>query len=306
MSQYNSAGFKPSINASDHYLVYPPYYCHVLWLDVQKPIRYDVPPQLESCFGFWTQFCVHEYLTLALEHLLAAVLDVAGSESTGVPVKSIYEAFAGPDFKSTLEPIFGDVTRPYLLLRRLKTVTVPTTLACLEAQKTLGATSKRSEWSLVDLADGAPQVSAAVAAAILSVLFAKWRNAPNQCSGYINSNAGPNLHAGTVLPQLDSWLDPKLSWPVAFRRLIEPFVLEQHDRIMYEKGKLESCWLHRTEGRILKDQDYKPDFRSSRHWNCVRIMKDIGLLNIDNKGAVSITKEGRQALSRVLKDDAIR
>lgn len=305
VSQYNEAGIFPPLSNRDDYLVLLPYYYQRLLSDGKKAIPYSPPPQLEICFGFWKQFCVHQYLTQALEHLLTAVLEIAGSESSGVPLESICEMLCrGDDFTSTLEPLFGDCDRPNLLLKRIKLTEVPSELACLQAQNTLGASSKLSEYALLNLDGANPQVNAAMGTAVLCVLFAKWRNSPNRFSSYISSNAGHNLSVATVLPQLDEWLMPDLKWPTALARIIDLFVLQQHDRVMYEKGKLESCWLHNVEGRIVKDQDYSPVFRASRHWNCVRIMNDLGLVNLDEDGVISMTKEGRQALSRVLKDDA--
>ena len=87
---------------------------------------------------------------------------------------------------------------------------------------------------------------------------------------------------------------------------MEPFVLDQHDRVMYEKGRLESCWLHRLDGKIHKDQDYLPVFRASRHWNCVRILRDLGLLEFGANDEISITADGRRQLSRILKTDGTR
>ena len=84
---------------------------------------------------------------------------------------------------------------------------------------------------------------------------------------------------------------------------MEPFVLDQHDRVMYEKGRLESCWLHRLDGKIHKDQDYQPVFRSSRHWNSVRILRDIGLLDFGPDNEITITADGQRQLDRILKSD---
>ena len=88
------------------------------------------------------------------------------------------------------------------------------------------------------------------------------------------------------------------------KSLIEPFVLDHHDCVMYEKGRLESCWLHRLDGKIHKDQDYQPVFRASRHWNCVRILRDIGLLDFGSTNEISITSDGRRQLGRILRSNA--
>jgi hypothetical protein len=56
------------------------------------------------------------------------------------------------------------------------------------------------------------------------------------------------------------------------------------------------------DGQLTKDQDYRPVFRSSRHPNCVRILRDIGFLKIADD-EISITTDGRRALARILSSD---
>jgi hypothetical protein len=299
---YNRAGFKPPVGDTDKYLVRPPYYYDVLWPEQRKTLSYDLPPALSACHGFWKQFCVHQYLTQGLEHLLTAVLETVDTKAGGMEAESVSKALSGRDFTSKLRSIFGDSERPEMVLKRLKISAKPSELACRHAQETYGAGNKLSEERILNFADGTSQGNAALAVAILAVLFAKWRNYSDRFSQYIFNNAGQNLCAPPVLNSIDEWLEPSLSWQVALMHLIEPFILQQHDRVMYEKGKLESCWFHWVDGKIVKDQDYSPGFRASRHWNCVMIMTDLGLLNIDDKGGISVTAEGRGVLSRLLKD----
>jgi len=179
---------------------------------------------------------------------------------------------------------------------------VPSEEHCRLARAKIGATSNKSERALVGR-DGKPGEVAAAAVGLLGILYSKWRGARNEFARYIGTKAGSNLWTGIVLPALDRWFRPDLDWKSALASLIEPFVLDQHDRVMYEKGRLESCWLHRLDGKIHKDQDYEPVFRASRHWNCVRILRDIGLLEFGFDDEISITPDGRRQLSRILKAD---
>jgi hypothetical protein len=180
--------------------------------------------------------------------------------------------------------------------------TVPSEDRCRAARTDIGATSNKSEWSLVDR-DGKPEEVAAAAVGLLVVLYSKWRSTRNEFARYIGTKAGSNLWTGIVLPALDLWFHADLDWKSAFASLMEPFVLDQHDRVMYEKGRLESCWLHRLDGKIHKDQDYQPVFRSSRHWNSVRILRDIGLLDFGPDNEITITADGQRQLGRILKSD---
>ncbi len=137
---------------------------------------------------------------------------------------------------------------------------------------------------------------------LLAVLYGKWRGvSTDHAFAYVATHARQELWMGTVLPYLDSWVDESTTWQVALQNLIEPFIFKQHDRIMYEKGKLDSCWLERREGRIIKVQDYDPVWRSSRHLNAVRIMRDLGLVRFGNENGLSLTARGKKILERSLK-----
>jgi len=297
---YAKAKFKPPLKSVDHYMVYQPYYYGMLSID-GGPVPYELPPQFKVCHGFWKQFCVHEYITQALEFLLYAVLEALNVDAAGMTTDQIREVLLGTKFNATLVGIFGKAFSPTELLHSLGVSSVPTEDGCLKAQRTIRASSSRSESALLDLADGSPEIAAAISVALLGVLYSKWRGSRGEFSRQIESKAGVNLWAGTILPTLDCWLQPATTWHFALGQLIDTFILDQHDRIMYEKGRLESCWLRRLDGKVIKDQDYSPVFRSSRHFNCVRILHDIGLLAVGADDGISITADGRQMLSRILK-----
>ena len=108
---------------------------------------------------------------------------------------------------------------------------------------------------------------------------------------------------GFVIPYLDSWLKKETTWADTLRYMIESFIINQHDRIMYEKRRLDSCWLSRVEGKLVKEQDYDPKWRSSRHGNAVTILRDLGFVEIDSDDKkISITKDGRKILQQAMSD----
>jgi hypothetical protein len=300
VSEYGKAGFRPT--SVDYYLVYPPYYYGVLWLDDEPPLPYQPPAALATCYGFWQQFCAHEYLTQALENLLYSTLEVLNLQPSGMALDDVCSHLTGQKFGATLVELFGTAATPRDLMAALEMDSVPSEEYCRAARIDIGATSSKSERALV-ARDGKPEEVAAAAVGLLAVLYSKWRGARNEFARNIGTKAGSNVWTGLVLPALDQWFRPDLDWKSAVASLMEPFVLGQHDRVMYEKGRLESCWLHRLDGKIHKDQDYQPVFRSSRHWNCVRILRDLGLLEFGPDDEISITADGRRQLSRILKTD---
>lgn len=307
VSEYENSGYLPAAgNAGvDHYLVYPPYYYGVLWRDDDVALPYRPPEALKNCYGYWQQFCAHEYLTQSLEILLHCTLETLNMQPSGMTLDDVCENLTGQDFETTLVGLFGAGSSPSGLMTALGIEAVPSADQCRAGHEEIGATSDRSEWKLAARRGKLGEVAAA-AVGLMAVLYLKWRNARNEFANQIGMKAGENLCTGRVLPELDQWLQPDLDWSSALASLIKTFVLNQHDRIMYEKGRLESCWLHRLEGKILKDQDYQPVFRSSRHWNCVRILRDVGLLEFGIDGKIAITSDGRRTLGRILKNDGTR
>jgi len=300
VSEYGKARIKAY--ESDTYLVYPAYYYGVLLTDNAIHAPYTPPDVLAPCYGFWQQFCLHEFLTQALEKLLSCILEVVNLQPSGIPLADVSAVLSGDEFRESLTERFGAGSRPAELLASLGMRAVPDDLACDEARKKIDIDSPKSEWELLNL-NGSPSKVAAAAVGILAVLYGKWRGGQNEFARYIGIQANSNLWFGEVLPALDDWLNPTLDWTTALISFLERFVLDQHDRVMYGKGRLDSCWLHRLDGKVYKDQDYRPVFRASRHWNCVRILRDLGLVDYASDNSLYVTTDGRRELNRILKSD---
>lgn len=303
ISGFNKAGFFPPLRHIDQYVVYQPYYYGVRWINSGAPIQYDIPGALATCYGFWKQFCAHEYLTQALEYLLQAVLQAVTTTPDGMSIDEIAESLTDSTFVSALEKFFRNARTPSDALKSIGINNVPSVSSCIKARQSVGVESSQSERALFEADDHEAQQSCAIGMALLAVLYSKWRNPDDASARYIGLQAGHNLWIGNILPALDNWFTPANSWKTVIKPLLQGYILDQHDRIMYEKRRLESCWLHRVDGRVLKDQDYAPEFRSSRHWNATHILQDIGLLGINKDDGLFITTDGRQMLGRVLKSN---
>ena len=197
VSEYGKAGFKPTSDNVDHYLVYPPYYYGLLWRDDEPPVPYQPPTALASCYGFWQQFCAHEYLTQALENLLYCTLETLNLQPSGMTLGDVCSNLTGQNFRSTLVDLFGTGASPRGLMSALEMGTVPSEDRCRAARTDIGATSNKSEWSLVDR-DGKPEEVAAAAVGLLVVLYSKWRSTRNEFARYIGTKAGSNLWTGIV------------------------------------------------------------------------------------------------------------
>ena len=284
----------------DEYLLYAIYY-EVLWLSDDDTPTFEKLKGHDVCYELWKQFCLHQFVTQALEYLLFAVIETVGHTVTGLSLDDTVAGLIEPTFLTTLKSLTGkDCRRPCDLLSAIDVVEAPTARSSAFAQETYKPGHSLSEAQLLISAGKSPQEATATAVVMLAVLFAKWRGkSEDTAMSYVSDRAGHQVWAGPVLRYLDTWLDPGITWTYALNELIENLVLNQHDRIMYEKRRLDSSWLHRAGGKIIKDQDYGPTWRASRFSNAVNIMADLSLVSINESREVAITREGTELVANL-------
>lgn len=305
VSEYQKHGFRANQEYLDWHLVYSPCYYDMLGPIGNWSSPYVSPKNLAFCKSLWKQFCLQQFLSQAIESLMYCVLETVATESAGLKMDTLVARILQPEYYDILKDITGQSChRPCDLLLSFGVSNIPDESASLKAQKELSLEDPRSEAQILKLEQRTPEATAARSVLILSLLYAKWRGIRHDLGhSYVESHAGVELWTKPVLLHLDYWLDEETSWGNVLQTMIDSYILNQHDRIMYEKGRLESCWLHRIEGRIFKDQDYGPRWRSSRHSNAVSILHDLGLVEVDDKGCISITAEGNSVLERSLEWD---
>jgi hypothetical protein len=304
LTEYESHGVRPDASRGhllDKHLLYAFYY-GVLWLD-GKIAPHLVPESLVFCRDMWRQFCLHQFLTQAAEGLLRAVLEALTVDPTGLTLDEVVTLVTAPAFRETLaDAAREDCQWPRDLLAAFGVRDVPDEATSTHLRNTIMPTRRLSETQTLEWKVGGAAFETARAVLLLTTLYAKWRGAGQDLAfNYVSTRAGQDLWAGSLLPALDRWLDPGLTWEEALRELIEVFILNQHDRVMYEKGKLDSSWVQRAGGRIVKEQDYKRAWRSSRHLNTVLIMRDLGLVRLSEWQKTSITPLGRKVLDQALR-----
>ena len=306
-SEYESHGVRPDASRGDildEHILYAFYY-GVLWLD-GKAVPYESPEPFAFCRDMWQQFCLQQFLTQALEGILCSVLEAVTADPAGLALDETVDSLTGDDFLNALADATGeDCSRPRDLLAALGVRDIPDAAVSARMREALAPTHHLGEAQVHGWEYGGAASETARAVMLLSTLYVKWRGAGESLAfNYVAERAGNDLWAGSLLPSLDRWLVEGLTWGEALRELVEVFVLNQHDRVMYEKGKLDSCWLQRAGGRIVKEQDYAPAWRSSRHLNAVLIMHDLGLVRLSGEREVSVTPAGRKVLARALRSSS--
>jgi len=279
-------------------LVYAPYYYGQLQFPKGKNRRVELPPAERTCVDFWQYFCLHQFVTQALENLLAAVLDIVSGELSGMTNQEICRHLTSDNFLKKLQEIHGtSCKRPYDLMRQLGvTAPSPSPSLCQHNQLHYDLSHPSSESQILDQEPSSAYDRTALAVSLFACLYAKWGGFTTDVGRYVSSNAGIEIHFATLHPYLESWFNKDKSWANVLEPILSNLIFDQHDRIMYEKGKLESCWLHRTEGKIFKDQDYLPSYRSPRANNSVSILADLGLLAIGSDSQIAVTARGNSIL----------
>lgn len=290
--------------AIDEYLLFAIYY-DVLWTSDDGIENYDKLQNHNHCYALWQQFCLHQFIGQALEYLLYSVLEAVGTDVTGKSLTNTIEKITQPAFFDRLEEVTGtNCETPQKFLSGLGIKAIPDEVFCRKQQKDVSPIHSQSEAQTFDLEEKTAEEAAAKAVLLLGTLYGKWRGMfQDNIMRLVAQHAGSEVWAQRVLPRMDDWLNPETTWEDALSDLIEEFILNQHDRIMYEKRRLDSSWLHRAGGKIIKDQDYRPNWRASRFFNAARIMADLQLIEIDEEKKISITDEGEKLLQRLVNKD---
>ncbi len=303
LSRSGEAGYYPEMGKIDEDFVYSPYYYETMKGKEGQRISYGRPEMFRFSALLWRQFCLHQYFTQALELLFFSLLEIIGQESSGLRLEEAIHRILLPSFYETLGTLLGEGgERPMNVLHSLGLSAVPNIETSERAQKKRGTGSTLSERKILALDEENSEVSAAKAVLLFGLLYAKWRGARDLAVTYVSQHVQEQLWFGNFMSSLDGWLEPSLSWAEALKMIIQTFIINQHDRVMYEKGRLESCWVSTTEGRLSKEQDYSPRWRANRHLRVITILQDLNLIDIDEDGCMSITTEGEKVLERVLKE----
>lgn len=304
-AEYERQGVQPVTGPNgelDDYLLYAFYY-KSLWLENER-IPYRPPKELGRICDLWGQFCLHQFLTQALEYLLCAVLDAVGNESNGLPLADLIGQLLDEEFFETFRELVGQrCASPHHLLTAIGVDAQPSEYDSRQLQRKLLPTHEWSEAQLLLMEWDSPGRQCSIALALLCTLYGKWRGINDEVTAVVNEVAGGALFAGRILPTLDGWSNPLRTWESALSELVDQFVIRLHDRVWLEKGKIESRWLDCSDGHIRKVQDYMPGWRSSRHFSAVRVMADLGLIKIGQDRDLSVTLRGRRVLEEALKLD---
>lgn len=264
---------------------------------------YEPAPAFAEAHAFWRQFCAHQFLVYALEEFLAGVLDALSMHPEGLTPSTLVNELVGTDFVKDLEKVLKTkCATPTALLAAVGVTKVPDAASCLAASKRFHGSAKLNEWNVCWDEKVAPKTRLGRALLLLAILYAKWRGRCDEDALLqVQEEAGKEVWLGTLFPWLDEWLESKPTWTQAIEKVLE-WTAMRHENVKFQKRKLDASWFEMANGRFVKQQDYAPSFRASRHGTAATILQDIGLIEhggLDDP--LKLTPRGRQVLDEVTK-----
>lgn len=295
-------GESDEVTLDDQLVLGPAFYGSLVDQHGKAAGPYTPPSFLAPCNDMWRQFCLHELCSWVLESALHSLLSLlADAPSAALTFDEVVASLSG----STLIERMGEFTglsssTPQSLLAELGVGDVPTSTAAQNARSKYSLSADLNEDVLMRVEAPDPATVLARALPTLALLYAKWRDGSDDGAWRsVMPMVGAELAPMSLLPRVDAWLEPTRSWREVVRSLLE-LVIANHDRIMYEKGRLEACWVHREGERLVHDQDYGLAFpaHASRHRSALGILVDLGLAAVDDEGRYGTTAEGEAVRQR--------
>lgn len=278
VAAYAATGIAIAPEMLERQLVYAPAYFGVLISEDEKTMKPWRPDAGHAvCTEGWAQFCLHQFLTMALEGMLKGMLQALVGVSSGKTVDELVAELTDARFHDYLRTAAGArCSTPRQLLAAAGVTAAPSPSECEAAQAKITYTAKMGEW-LCEAKVDTPSERCARSCLVLAVLYAKWRGSEGTIYRDLARRAGHDLVTPLVLPWLDAWLAPATTWQDALRALLVRIV-QHHDRVMYDKGRLESCWIDHRDDCLIHEQDYKPFRRATRHEQAIQILEELGLV----------------------------
>ncbi len=282
----------------DFALLFSPHYFDLTYRDAKAYVAYRPHKAWTKTRGLWRQFCAHQYLLIALENFLTALLDSLSPHVEGLSAEDLVTSFATVELTEQLTAFLKKKCRTPTELMSVLGLTAPPSLGDCQAN--------RSRWR----PDAGPNESAvleeqgdknldrmSVAILLIALLYGKWRNTEDEQWRAAANQFGSELWIGTFLPEIDTWFGPNCEWRHAIEQLVK-FVFARHEQVMFQKRKLEACWISFANNHFFKEQSLQPRFRSARHVNAVRIMYDLGLVDFEkDRNGWTISDSGSDLLA---------
>lgn len=295
-------------------------YYRTLIDEEDNPIAIDMPSQLTDIAERWRIFHFHGYLTIALEALLVGLVRVIRYNPEGRTVIQIIEAFDSLEARTLLgELLSAELSVPFMdqtpaSSLALLGIDYPNSTEDNVGASTIFGKMPAAERELSDALINKDFVSGAagplIAALLLFVLLLRHELTVDESHKGWNTQKifDPFSDVGipTVMHSLkteignDWWNRPNGE---VIARLLNRFVIRQHETMSYEKGFGGSPPFFRFDGQLVVGTDTVAEnvgAGNPRFPSAMQVLRDLRLIGEDDAGGDSLTDDGRDLLDRFL------
>lgn len=292
---------------------------NVLFVE-EEPIVLVLPTVLKDIAGRWRIFEFHNYLTASLEGLLAGLVRAIRNHPLGRTSPEVIEEFdVDPSDTDFGELISGEMSKPFLDLTPAQSLTlvgvqVPENLSgaavASEAFTERPFVERELRDLLIDEELFTSPCGPAVCALLLYSLMLRFDLSVEE--QFIGWNVGKvrNPLGDVGMPSVSRYLTNDLGsdwWHRSNRevlnRVLERFVVRQHETMSYEKGVGGSPPFFRVDGMTIVGTDTSCDeigASNPRLTSAIQMLWDLHLIENDDDGAYQLTSDGRSLLTEHL------
>lgn len=289
-----------------------------------ETVDVEVPPLLVDIGERWRMFHFHNYLTTALEALLAGLLRAIRYHPAGRTVREILDAFDTTEARSALGELLGrDLSSSFMDL----TPAASLALLGINHDRAIDGTVSRTEAfdenplaerflrdALTDMGLVSGLAGPAVAALLLYTLLLRYELSVGDVHKGWNTKKVFDPFADVAMPTVARALDTDLGqdwWSMSNRdvlsRVLNRFVIRQHETMSYEKGFGGSPPLFRVDGNVIVGSDQVRDEvlpGNPRFPSAIQVLTDLALISADSEGVRSLTDAGQSLLDTFLEQAA--
>lgn len=290
---------------------------------------HDVPVETPSALidisERWRIFHFHNYLTTALESLLAGLVRAIRYHPAGRTVGEILEAFDSAEARSALGELLSvELPFPFMDL-------TPADSLALLGIDFAGAQDDAAEAAEIFAADPLVErtlrdalieqdfvsgpAGPAVAALLLFTLLLRYDLTVDEPHKGWNTKKVFHPFSDVAMPTVAQALVIDLGkdwWNMPNRdvmsRLLNRFVVRQHETMSYEKGFGGSPPLFRVDGTMIVGMDLvrdNVDPGNPRFPSAMQVLRDLRLILNDPEEGQSLTSDGRKMLDSILEGVAL-
>jgi hypothetical protein len=283
-------------------------------------IPVEVPQPLVDIAERWRIFHFHNYLTTALETLLAGLVRAIRYHPAGRTVGEVLEAFDSQEARSAFgEHLSVDLPKPFLDLTPAELLTLnginfagtmseAADVAGIFETNPLAERALRSALVDEDLVSG--PAGPAIATVLLFTLLLRYELTVDETHKGWNRQKVLHPFADVSMPTVAQGLVLELGkdwWTLPNRKVLSlvlsRFVVRQHETMSYEKGFGGSPPLFRVDGAAIVGTDVMRDDvypGNPRFPSALQVLRDLRLIVSDPEEGQCLTPDGKDMLGSFL------